>query len=86
MRIENWSYAKGFDLCTPDKEMQGCLWGQVFGHPNHYEGENIRTSRVVAIENGMVVTFSGSRYELGEPSPDYEKAFPNCKARLLGQI
>lgn len=85
MRIENWFYAKGMVPCEPEVSKQGVLWGQVFGHPNYREGHSIRTSRVVGVNGDAVVTFSGSRYELGNPAPHYESAYPDCKAKLLNR-
>jgi hypothetical protein len=34
----------------------------------------------------MVITSKGSKYVLGVVDPDYEKAFPNAKERLLNSL
>lgn len=84
--INNWSV-------TPDTSepylapelRKSRLVGVVYGHPELEDGTFIRTSVIDKVENGLVVTRSGTRYELVDPDPAYEAAFPNAKARVLGQ-
>ena len=83
MRLENW-VVEGNPYAAP--EMHLCLLnGEVYGHPSERfpDGKRIAISRVVAVQGESVVTRSGSVYDLGEPDPDYEKAFPGAKARAL---
>jgi hypothetical protein len=55
MRLENW-YVWG------DR-----VEGIVTGHPEIEDGHNVRTSKVEDFGPNFIVTFSGHRYELGEP-------------------
>lgn len=61
------------------------LCGEAENHPVHGTSE-ITTSYIVGREGAAVLTKSGSAYELGEPHPDYEAAFPNAKERLFKTI
>ena len=56
------------------------------GHPAHADGKAITTSRLIGRKDRLVVTRSGSEYELGEPDPAYESKFPNARERLLAGL
>jgi hypothetical protein len=89
MKLENWSFtAKGDDGYKAPEQLIPCLQGNVFGHsnPKHHDGKFIVTSKLIGKRNGHVVTQSGSEYELGDVDPNYEKAFPNARARLMVQL
>jgi hypothetical protein len=89
MKLENWSFTvRGCDPYTPPEAGEPVLQGNVYGHsnPKHHDGKFIVTSRLKGKRNGLVVTQSGSEYELGTVDPNYEKAFPNAKERLLTQL
>lgn len=89
MKLENWSFtAKGNDGFKAPEQLIPCLQGNVFGHsnPKNHDGKFIATSRLMGKRNGRVVTQTGSEYELGEVDPNYEKAFPNAKERLLSKL
>lgn len=64
------------------------LNGNVYGHPNprHNDGKEITTSSVIGKRNGLVVTKSGSEYDLVDVSPDYEKTYPNAKERMMNSL
>jgi hypothetical protein len=47
------------------------LSGEVYGHDRFPDGDNITTSTIIKVEGNVVNTFSGSKYELGQPSADY---------------
>lgn len=84
MKLENWSVNfLPFDLYIAPEQIKCRASGQVYGNPKFEDGEVITTSRIVKVENGCIVTKSGSFYELGEPHPDYEAAYPNAKERVL---
>ena len=73
-RLENWSVVPGASDPYMAPELHGiCLQGEVYDHPNqrHNDGKIVRTSRVMDVSGKVVKTYSGSIYELGEPSPDY---------------
>ena len=82
MRLENWSIVHG---AYKAPEQRGYLIGDVYGHPTRPDGRRVRTSVIVAVDPiaEAVKTYSGSIYELGEADPDYEKAFPGARERLL---
>jgi hypothetical protein len=86
-KLEKWS------LCcdapdpykAPEQQQQQQiphLQGFVYNHPNFKDGDPLTTSRIVKMENGLVVTRSGSKYELGEVDPEWEKLFPNAAERF----
>jgi hypothetical protein len=65
-RIERWSSALCPDLpyLAPERHDHVHLVGVI-------DGKEKLTSRVVAAKGRIVTTKSGSRYELGEPDPDF---------------
>ncbi len=85
MRLENWVVTFRQEDPYRAPEAKQCLHGNVYGHPDHLDGEEVTTSRIVATDDKFVTTSSGSKYELGAVYPDYEKQFPNARERLLNQ-
>lgn len=81
MKLENWAVV--FNPFKAPEARRPQLEGDVYGHPTRPDGQCITTSYVSHIDGNIVVTHSGSRYELGEPAPEYEAMFPNAKARVL---
>lgn len=89
MRIENWSIGRhpsssvylAPELCL-------AVSGEVYDSPKFKQGEFITTNIIkeVDCENQLVTTKSGSVYELGAAHPDYEKEFPNARARFFKEI
>jgi len=71
-RLKNWSVVFGSNL-----------HGIVFGHPKFENGTEITTSKIVGTREGLILTYSGSEYQLEDVDPEYEKAFPNARQRLL---
>ena len=84
MKLENWALMLT-PFAHPVEPTRVRLCGEVYGHPTRLDGTTIFTSRIVAIENNLVVSKSGSRYELGKPEAEYEAAFPNAKERVLNR-
>ena len=87
MKLENWS------ICTPKVNpftapelIPQCLQGNVYGHPRFRDGEFVISSRIVGIKENLILTYSGSTYELGEPDPDYEDEYPDAKSRVLNSL
>jgi hypothetical protein len=89
MRIENWSIGR-HPGATPYTPPELCLAvsGDVYDSPHFPQGEAITTSRIISVDfvNQSVTTISGSVYELGVAHPDYEKEFPNARARFFKEI
>ena len=87
IRIEFWSVitTNANPYAAPEL-ISPRLQGRVYGHPRIKDGEYVSTSTIIGVKNGLVLTRSGSEYQLGEVDPDYESAFPNAKERLLTDI
>lgn len=62
------------------------LNGAVRNHPVQADGKWVTTSAIVGKQDGMVLTESGTLYQLGGVRADYEKQFPNAAERLLGTL
>ena len=87
MKINNWSVC--FDGSNPYQapELQvPRLAGSVENHPRLGKRDDILTSAIIGKRNGLVVTKSGSEYELGEVDAGYEKEYPNAKERLMKSL
>lgn len=85
MKIENWSIS---DIWTgklekPTETNSIVLFGNVYGHPRFPDGFEVHTSRISRIEGTQVRTYSGSLYDLGDPSPEFIAAHPDARERLL---
>ena len=88
-RLENWSFHFRCGEYDPPESRTHHLAGKVYGHKNHErhpDGKEIVTSPIIGVEGNLVLTHSGSKYELGTVDPLYEKEFPNAKERLLRTI
>ena len=81
-KLENWSVCSTGDMYTPPELRRPVLQGQVYGHPNFEDGAPLTSSYIVKMEGELVVTRSGSKYELGTVDPEWEKAFPNAAERF----
>lgn len=69
----------------PDIPCTG-ISGKIYGHPGFEDGHEIITSEIVGKKGNCVVTKSGSLYELDEPSPKYQEAFPDALKQLLDSL
>ncbi len=83
MRLENWSVFSDANPYQAPELGRKYLQGYVLGHPSFNDGEHVHTTAIVAAEDGVIVTASGSRYELGEVDPGYEAQYPGARERLL---
>lgn len=85
-KLDNWSivHTALSPYHAPEKYAgYARLQGLISGHPNFQDGLGVTTSRVVAVDGDVLITKSGTRYELGEVDPNYEKEFPNARERLF---
>jgi len=83
-KLEKWSVgAHPRDAWQPPENQPPCLHGWLTGHPGHADGNEVTTSPIVGVEGELVITESGTRYELGEVDPVYEALFPGARARLF---
>jgi len=83
--LEKWAMIMADPFQAPEIAT-AVLNGLVYGHPRHHDGKRVSTSRVKGKRDGRVVTFSGSEYILGEVAPNYEKAFPGARERLMKSL
>ena len=88
-RLENWSVgSQNLTPYTAPELSQPRLMGEVYGHPNFDNGERITTSPIEKINGWVITTLSGSVYELGGVSREYEEwytqAYPEGTADLHG--
>jgi len=86
-KIDNWSVVNGNSspYNAPETQWQA-LSGNITGHPKLGKLDGITTSRIVGWSLGMVLTKSGTNYELGEVDPAYELLFPNARERLMNSL
>ena len=81
MRIENWSVvlsdAFNYEYQVPEL-ITSCIMGKVYDHPHYDDGHQIQTSMIKKVEHGVVITCSGSRFELGEINPKYLETYPSA--------
>lgn len=85
IRLDNWSVLALGDVYTAPELSKAVLHGWVYGHPRFPPGHCVLTTEIVGVEDGLIITKSGSRYQLDEPNADYECKFPNAKERLLAK-
>lgn len=86
MIIENWFILSNYSPYQAP-ELRSCqLHGFVFGHPRFENGAEVTTSEIRGIFKDLIVTKSGSKYTLGNPSVEYEMKFPNSKQRLINWL
>lgn len=84
LRIEEWSIVAVTPYAAPEEGAR--IYGRAYGRPNTEDGTWVTTSVVRCVKNGIVYVYSGKQYQLGEPSPEYEKQFPNAKERALASL
>lgn len=72
IKIENWSIiTTKKNLYATSEGIPLRLIGNVYGHPQHYEGRFVETSNIIASSGKYVKTKSGSSYILGNICPKY---------------
>jgi len=73
MRIEQWSATSRDDdkFIVPPELQNVHIQGCVYDHSDYTDGTPIVTSKVVQKIDSEIITNSGSRYILGEPSVEY---------------
>jgi hypothetical protein len=91
LRIEQWCVTPlaRSPYTPPECEPHG-LNGAVYGHPNFEDGEFVTTTEAVALrmdgEQAIVTTRSGREYLLGQVDPNYERAYPDARNRLINSL
>jgi hypothetical protein len=88
--LKNWSL--GFrsgpnPYDPPESGGNPVLHGLVFGHPKHANGNFVGTSPLVSYDPATDEFITRhNRYKLEEVDPEYEKRFPDAKARLIANL
>lgn len=69
VRIEGWATVpSGTAYQAPELAGGVCIGGRCYGHPKFEDGEQIKTSEVVAVNGRLITVASGKVYRLGRPS------------------
>jgi hypothetical protein len=85
--IESWSIVSSEENPYTAPELRArCLHGTVYNHPRFPDGEAIMTSSIMRKDGDIVITFSGTRYKLGDINPEYEQTFPGARERFLKSL
>jgi len=80
--INNWSFKAPTSPYLPPEMRAQVLVGDVARDDGTIR--EVVTSRVVGVESpDVVVTFSGSKYQLGIVDPAYEALYPGAKERIM---
>jgi hypothetical protein len=86
-RLENWSLIASPDSPYEAPELKTAhLLGKVFNHHRFKDGELVRTSALQGRIADLILTASGSLYELGEPDENYDALYPDVKNRLMKNL
>lgn len=85
VRIEDWAFVYRPNNFLDLPELRGHrINGRVYGHPRFDDGEYVTTSPVMGIDSDEnVVTYSGTRYQLGVVREEYEYEHPNARERFM---
>jgi hypothetical protein len=71
---------------NPEKPPEPAFRGEVYGHPKYEDGDTVKTSRPLVRVDDHVITRSGTCYRLGEADENYERHYPDARARVLEEI
>jgi hypothetical protein len=87
MRLENWSvvFSETDPYLAPELQ-KIALHGNVYGHPRFDDGSSVTTSTIKELRGELIITNSGSEYELGEVDPEYEKRYPEARQRIFKSL
>lgn len=86
VRIDRWAMIHAGGPYDAPETAGYFLRGVIHGHDEHADGTPVETSPIVAVVDGKIRTRSGTLYELGEPEPEYEAAYPGARERLLTTV
>jgi hypothetical protein len=70
VKIENWSTVNlaGTPFSAPEP-VTLYLQGNIYGHPDHDDGNCVTTNYIISVDERIVTTASGTKYLLGEEDP-----------------
>ena len=63
VHLENWGVTRHPNYPASEP----CLCGCAYGHPDFADGDRMTSSPVTELHAGLVLTHSGTLYELGKP-------------------
>lgn len=70
--LKNWSVCSNdVDLYTPPECIVTMVQGEVYNSEKFKDGDFIVTSPIIDVQKDIVITQSGSKYQLGEPNTNY---------------
>jgi hypothetical protein len=69
--LEKWGIVSTNPFMAPERQTKFSLKGIVYNHPIKEDGKEVVTSFITNIEGNIVTTYSGSKYILGPPNPEY---------------
>jgi hypothetical protein len=86
--INDWALVFGsMDPYKAPEQRTMHLEGVVKNHPRRPDSnKRLKTSAIVGLEDGRIVTQAGTRYALGNVLPEYEALYPNALTRLLDTL
>ena len=84
--LDKWAII--IDNSDPYYEPSELLTGKIFGDSRFEDGSQIQinTTAIQGKKGGLVVTFAGNEYELGEPQADHVKQFPGAEDEFLSRL
>lgn len=83
-KMENWGIIEyDPDPYTAPELRCRCLVGDRIGPGD--DSKIVKTSRIIG-KSGSFVETNNTLYDLGEPDAEYEKLYPNAKARLFATL
>ena len=83
--LNNWSVVYKDPYKAPEQQSP-CLCGHVSGHERFEDGKIVTTSTIMGLEDGFIITYSGSKYKLGTIDARYESVYPDAEKRLLESL
>lgn len=88
IQLDQWfcTPAAEYDPYTPPEKMLSLLAGIATGHPKNPLPHPVTCSPAVGKRGNLIVTKSGSEYELLEVETGYEAAFPGARERVFASL
>lgn len=84
--LNNWALVGRRNIVNSVESMAIHIRGIVSDHPQHVDGTEITTSRIILRKGEVLITVNGTHYVLGSISPEYKKFSPNAKTELFSRI
>ena len=85
-KLTNWFITSDSNPYLAPELITSKLVGVVTGHDAFTDGEMVVTSPIVGSKGDLIITKSGTLYELGEVDREYENKYPGARERVLKAI